>query len=108
MGAVSVTINEQSTAVLTVNFYDTDDALAAPTSFDWYIDDEDGNQVVAQQTVSSPSASHELTLLPEHNIILDDSKLVEVHILTVIATYGVSDGLTSYYRFGVRNINHVT
>lgn len=108
MAPFEKTLNEGSTARVLLTFLTVTGAQEAPTQFVWRIDTEAGLPVVAPTTESSPEAQHELYLTPNQVAIQDTDLQVEGHILTVMATYGATDGVNSTYRYGVRNLLQVS
>ncbi len=101
-------INEQTTAYLTVTMLDKNEAEADPNSATYAVHDKDaGTQIIAPTAIAA-SGSQELTMTPAINTILDEDNLEETRVVTIEAVYGASDHLTDAYEYKVKNLVHVT
>lgn len=101
-------VNEQSTAYLTVSFRDKTGALAAPTTISYRIDDAATRQQIRDSTAVTPVASSvEITLEPADNTIVSPAREIEMHVVTVVATYGINDEVRASYPYEVLNLHFV-
>ncbi len=99
------TVNEGSTAYLTVDFKDKDGALEAPSSISYRIDClTNGSQVKADTPVTPAESSVEIELTKTDNAIISQSNNSERRLVTVTGTYGVDDGIVQEYEYNVKNM----
>ena len=83
-------VNEGSTAYLTVKFYDKSNNLAAPASATWEVHDIESGSVLLIATAIAPIANTiELTLTPTINTFIDSNNDEETRRVTIKATWGV-------------------
>ncbi len=102
-------VNEQSTAYVTAAFRDKTGAAATPTAISYRIDDVATGQEIRDDTAITPAASTvEITLTPADNAIVSATRPIEVHALTVTATYGDADAVRGVYLFEVANLMAVS
>lgn len=101
-------VNEGTKAVLTVTFRDENDALAAPTSIRYRIDDEkDGESTeVLDWTSVAAASSVDISITSSQNAILNDDDEDEIRTVTVEATHGAGDLLTGEYTFRLKSLSH--
>lgn len=97
-------VNEQSTAYLSVSFRDKAGALATPTAISYRIDDVATGQEIRDDTAVTPASSVEITLTPNDNAMVSAAREIEVHAVTVDATYGASDAVRARYLYEVANL----
>ena len=98
-------VNERSTAYLTVTFKDKAGAAQQPTAASYRIDDVATGQEIRDDTAITPAASTvEITLTPADNAMVSATRPIEVHALTVTATYGDADAVRGVYLFEVANL----
>lgn len=102
-----VTVNEGSTAYLTVTFRDKSGALAAPSSLSYRIDCLITGQVVRADTALTPADTVEITLTPADMAIITASNSRETKRVTVKAGYGASDAVNGEYELIVKNLGGV-
>ena len=102
------TIDEESSAYLTVTFKDKDGQPAAPSSASYRIDCLTNDQEVRADTDLTPAPSVEIHLDSNDNAIINQDKQTETRLVTVKATYGANDGINAPYKYNVRNLKKVT
>lgn len=94
-----LTVNEKSTAYLTVTFKDKAGNLAAPQSLTYRIDNPATGVEVRADTALTASDTVEITLTPADHTLAGASN--ERRRVTVKAVYGASDALNSQYDYQV-------
>lgn len=99
------TVTENSTAYLTVKFYDKLSVLQAPTSLTYRVDDVSSHQSVRSVTALTAGASVEITLVPADNVILNPVNESEQRRLTVVAVYGTGDQVTDEFTYEVMGLD---
>ncbi len=97
-------VNERSTAYLTVTFKDKAGAAQQPTAASYRIDDVATGTEIRADTSLTPGTSVEITLTPADNAMVSATRPIEVHALTVTATYGDADAVRGVYLFEVANL----
>ena len=81
-------VNEKSTAFVTVTAKDKDGAVAQPTTATYRIDDLDsGTEVRGNKAITMTNGVEEITLEFADNTLLDATKDKEVRRVTVDAIY---------------------
>lgn len=102
-------VNEKSTAYLTVTFRDKAGAAQAPTTVKYKIDDvATGEQVRAEEEISSPDDTIELRLEVGDNTLLNGIAKTEQRRVTVVAEYGAGDAVTAEFIYEVVNLAGVS
>jgi len=101
------TVNEGSTAYLTVTLLDKDGAQAAPSALSYQIDDVTTGTTVRSATALAAAAQVEITLAPTDNAIQTATNKRERRRVTVQASYGAGDALNAEYDYIVRNLSGV-
>lgn len=101
--ATLTTINERTTLVLTLAFFDEDDAAVTPTSAWYRVDDVgSGTSIVAQTALTGLSTTKELEITEAQNASVTRS--LEERVVTVSFAYGSGRRGTDEYRYLVRNL----
>lgn len=100
-------VDQNSTAYLTVSLYDKDDALAVPVSVVYKILDRITGQSVRTETVLTPASSIEIVLRPADNKILNSTRSKEFRVVIITATYGSTDKLNGEYEYQVNRLKHL-
>lgn len=103
------TVNEGSSAWLTVSFKDKNGALAAPTAVHYRVDCVTTRTSVRPLTPipGSLAGTLEIALAPEDTAIRNASNPTEVKRVTVVAQYGGStDQVTDEYDYAVKNLRY--
>lgn len=102
-------VNERSTAYLTVTFRDKAGAEQAPASASYRIDDAGSGQAVRAATpIMAPGSTVEITLTPDDNRLLDEANPYERRRVTVAAEYGAADAVNVEYVYQVIGLAGVT
>ncbi len=102
-------VNEKSTAYLTVTFRDKAGAAQAPATARYRIDDvATGEQVRAEEEISSPDGTIELRLEVGDNTLLNAIAKTEQRRVTVVAEYGAGDAVTAEFIYEVVNLAGVS
>lgn len=104
---MATTVREGSTSWLTVALYDRSGTLAAPTSLTWQAHDVRTNTELQAETSLTPASSVEITIPPAVNTLVNDSYKTEQRRITVIATYGDEDVLTSVYVYELQKLENL-
>ena len=106
--ATDKSVNEESTAFLTVSFYDKNDELTTPTTVSYRVDCLTNNSELRDWTGIAPASQVEITLDSNDNTIIDQWNFEEIRLVTIEAYYGVADKLTTTYKYLVRNLRKIT
>lgn len=101
------TINENTTAYLTVYFRDKDGELAVPTSSRYRIDCMATGTLLVDWTNLGTVSSVEITIPSTVNIISNENNQYEDKKVTVHATYGEGDDVYEEYVYVVKNMMNV-
>jgi hypothetical protein len=103
-------VNERSTSYLTTVFRDKADLRAEPSACLYRIDCVDDGTEIKAWTALTPASEIEIQISPAENAMLDDSKAVEVHRVTFVASYGAneSDQLATEYDFEVKRVRFLS
>jgi hypothetical protein len=102
------TVNEATTYVVTVSFFDQDNEPVAPDVAAYRLDDESSNTVILDWTsIASPTEATDVIITSAQNTMVSANSESEVHILTVYFTYGGVASLvgTAEYRYMLINLN---
>lgn len=98
------TVNEKSTAYLTVECLDKAGVAAAPSALSYQIHDVASGAEVRAATALAAAAEVEITLTPADNTLVDASRDRETRRVTISATYGASDQVHDVYEYDVKNL----
>jgi hypothetical protein len=98
------TVNEKSTAYLTVECLDKNGAAAAPSALSYQIHDVASGEEVRAPTALGAAAEVEITLTPADNTLVNTSRDRETRRVTISATYGASDQVHDVYEYDVKNL----
>lgn len=101
-------VNEESSAFLTVSFYDKNDELTTPSSIQYRLDCLTNDQQIRDWTAFSPASVIEIGLNANDNSIIDQGNFEEIRLVTIEAYFGVSDKLTTTYQYLVKNLRKIT
>ena len=98
-------INEKTTLLVTVSFFDDAGAAVTPSAATYRIHDKaSGAIIVATTSLAGLSTTKEIEVTSAQNALLNQSDNTEEHILTLTFTYGSSRQGTSEYRWAVRGL----
>lgn len=98
-------VNERSTQVVTVAFFDDAGSPVTPTSAIYRLDDKRNRVVLVDDTViGSLSTSVDIEITPAQNRIIRPRAQYEVRTLTTIWQYGSGKQGTAQYRYKVINL----
>jgi hypothetical protein len=101
-------INEQSSAYYTVSFLDKDGLPAEPASVVYSVRCVPDDSEIRTNTAVTPSSTILIHLDSSDTAIQDSTRDTEVHLLTVIGTYGANDKVTAEREFMVANLAGVS
>jgi len=102
-------VNEGSTAYVTVSFTDELGTAIVPSSISIKVNDVITSTELMSSTVTTPgTSSYTVTLTPTANRIINDNHEYEEHVLTIDATYETGKHCTGEYRFNVYNLRFLT
>jgi archaellum component FlaG (FlaF/FlaG flagellin family) len=109
-GVALTEITEETTAYLTVTFYDKNGAASAPASATYQVHDVESGTVMKASTAITPIAATVEIELPGAtvNALVNQSNQRERRRVTVTATYGTSDTLNSVYDYLVVGLEKIT
>ncbi len=99
-------VAEDSTAYLTVAFFDKDGVAAVPTSATYRIDCVTNDASVRASTSLTPASSIEIKLAPDDNKIISDANEYETREITVSASFGTGDESHERAQWRVRNLTY--
>jgi hypothetical protein len=102
------TVNERSSCVLQVAFYDENEDAVIPAAGTYQIDDGAGTAILAATAFTPSAATHNLQITSAQNRILDATKPSEKRIVTVTYQYGDGKQGTGDYTYMVKNLSKVT
>ena len=103
------TINEKTTAILTLTFTDEDGDAVTPSAGTYQIDDVESNTNITAKTDFTPIAStYDLEITPNENRTLDSTKNYELRRVTVTMTYSGAKSASAEYDYKVKNLNYIT
>lgn len=101
------TVNELSTAYLTVTCKDKAGVLAVPASVSYRIDCLTTGVAIRPLTALVPASEIEIKLAPADNTMQLAGNVEERRLLTLQASYGAGDGVNSEYEYLVKNLRKV-
>ena len=103
------TINEKSTMVLNVKFYDEDDVAVIPSAATYRIDapGEVATVVLTDTAISSLAASVDLIITSAQNASVSSAPYQE-RVVTVSWTYAGTKVGTDEYRYRVKALGGIT
>lgn len=100
-------VNEGSTAILTVDFFDKDGNTAAPDTAQYRIDDvATGSSIRANTSIVASSSSVDVTLTAADNAMVTNSSDTEIHRVTVTASVA-GQPVQNEYDYSVKNLEFV-
>lgn len=107
---VMTTVNEQTTLIVTVEFFDQDGVAVVPSAATYGLDDVATGKVIVAAGTAFPSlgTTVNLEITSTQNSIVDTTRPFEIHRLTVSATYATTRKVTDEYLFRVTNLAGVT
>lgn len=104
----SSTINERTSARLSIDWIDPAGEPAIPSAVSYRIDCLTTGGVVRAMTTVAPAATTEIHLDSDDNAIRDTANSSERRCVTVVASYGdASDQCSLEYVYTVRNLRYL-
>lgn len=104
-----LTVQEKSTAYLTVTLRDKAGVAAQPASAEYWIDDHESGVSVRAPTALSPTAGVvEIMLNKVDNTFVAQTRTSERRRVTIHGVYGTNDELYSEYVYRIANLSEVT
>ena len=101
-------VNDKSTAWLTVSLFDRFNNPSPPSSVIYRIDClSTGQNILAATTINGPGASFDIQILAAYDAILNAANSEEIKRLTITAIYGSNDQLTAQYDWIVVNLPYI-
>ena len=98
-------VNEQTTMLVDVYFWDEDGVAVTPDSATYRLDNaETGSLILAATSMGAMATMKTLNITPAQNAILDASHRFETHVVTVDWTYNTTRHGTDEYRYTVKNL----
>ncbi len=102
-------INEKTTLLVTVSFFDDAGAAVTPSAATYRIHDKaSGSIIVAITSLAGLSTTKEIEVTSAQNALISQTDSTEEHVLTLDFTYGSSRRGTSEYRWVVRGLEGVS
>jgi hypothetical protein len=102
-------VNERTTMLLTVAFFDDDGVAVAPTTASYRIDNRNsGTEIVDDTAIATPGTTEEIEITSAQNRILNAANKEEIRVVTVDFTYGSSRRGTVEYFYKVKNLFGIT
>ena len=107
--AATITVNELTTLLVTVNFWDEDGLPVTPTSATYRIDDEGSRTaILAETAISGLAASVTLEVTTTQQAMVNANTAKEQHVLTVEWDYGSGRHGTDECAWFVKNLKGVS
>lgn len=100
-------VDEKTSAVLTIKFYDRGGVAVVPLSALYQVDNQTTGTAVRVETALPAAAQIVLTLTAADNAIVDQSNVRELRRVTVEATLPGGDTVNAQYDYLVRNLSGV-
>lgn len=101
-------INESTTLLVDVSFWDEDGVAAIPSSATYRIDDVySGTVIQAATSMGSMAATITVEITAAQNALIDATQNKEERIITVDWRYGSNRRGTDEYRYVVKNLTGV-
>lgn len=99
------TVNERTTLILTVAFFDEDDVACVPSSARYRIDDKtSGTAVLGWTTIAPLAVSVDLHILKGWNSMVSETHQYETRVVTVEFQYGTGRQGTDEYTYRIKNL----
>ena len=107
--ATLTSVNEMTTLVLTLAFFDEDDAPVTPTAATYRVDDVgSGTAIVASTALTGLSTTKELEITSLQNAMVTATNSLEQRVVTVGFDYGSGRHANEEYRYYVKNLSGVS
>lgn len=98
-------VNERSTYLITVSFFDEDDDPVTPGAATYRIDDQQRRTNILPATAISPlNTTAEIEITSEQNAILRSRAESEIRTVTIEYDYGSGRHATAQYRYRLLNL----
>jgi hypothetical protein len=97
-------VNEKSTYILTVSFFDEDELPTVPTAASYRIHDEQRRTEITAPTSLPLATTADIEITPTENRILRRRSNYEVRTVTVHWDYGVGKSANAQYRYKLINL----
>lgn len=101
------TINENTTAILSLNFKDAKKKAIVPTTCRYRLDDVLSGEVTGWTPLTVSTPEYDIGITANENRIINDANAQEVRVLTVEATYPGGAEATTEYRYAVVNLKYL-
>jgi len=101
------TINEETTAIVTIGFQDENEEGVIPDSASFILYDKFSGTVRRSGSLGALDTSVDLELTPDDNVILNQGNRYEIAVLYVEFTYSGRQGSSEYY-YKILNLAKVT
>lgn len=102
------TVNEKSPYRVSMAFTDFDDQPVAPTSVDWRLEDEDGNELKSWTALGGPAANMSVVVGGSFHVISDDNRTKEGRVFGVRIDDGLSTEGYEEFHYQVMNLHGIT
>jgi hypothetical protein len=101
------TINEKTTATITVTFTDEDGAATTPTGGSYRIDTPAGAVIKSATAFTPTTNAYVIATTVVNNTLIDSTLSTEGRIITVTWTYSGSKQGSTELRYNVKNLRFV-
>ena len=106
--AIKPIVNERSTALVDVAFWDEDGVAATPSAASYRIDNaSSGTAVLASTALTGLAPTMTIEITPTQNAMGTATNPVEERVVTVDWTYGSARRGTDEYRYLLRNLGGI-
>ena len=108
--AILDTVNEESTAVVTVSFENESEVAVTPDQA-WYslYCETNSTEILAETELTGLGTTKDITITAAQNAIIDTTVEFEIKILTVRFLYATSTKQgTNQYRYKVMNLTRIS
>jgi hypothetical protein len=98
-------VNEKSTYIVTVSFFDENNAPVTPTAA-WYslYCETTGKDILTETALTGLGTTKDIEITPTQNTMSNPSNLMEQKLLTLRYTYGTGKQGTAEYRYQLLNL----
>jgi hypothetical protein len=100
-----ITVNEGTTLLLDLAWYDDADVAVTPSSASYRIDDDaSGAAVLASTSITGLSTTNTIVVTHTQNLMVNAANATEERIVTLTWTYGASRQGTDEFRYLIKNL----
>ena len=100
-------VNEKTSAIITVIFTDENGGVTTPTGGSYRIDTPAGFAIQAPTAFTPTTNSYDIPLTIANNTLHDSNLTIEGRVVTVTWTYSGSKQGSAEFKYAVRNLKYV-